>query len=101
MVQLAIGSYQVIFGFDEQGAVSVEGQFVYISSSEVVEWRPGEIYAAAKAVSLLGHRVASAQQTAEGDLRILFTNGDILAIAKVSGGFESYQVTGKGATIVV
>jgi hypothetical protein len=101
LVQLAIGQHQVIFAFDKDVALSVEGHFTYTSAAEAVAWRPGQPRAAAKAVSLLGTTVLTAEQTDEADLRLTFSNGGCLIVTKSTHGFESYQVTTKDLSIVV
>lgn len=101
IVQLAIGVYQVVFGFVEDIALSVESCFRYVSDSETVEWRPREIQAAAKAAKLIGHTVVTAKENDDGSLQLSFSNGDLLTVVRTGDGFESYQVTGHGVTLVV
>lgn len=53
VIQVAIGINQVIFAFDEDVTVSVEGQFEYSAAVGSVQWKPGAIHVAARSVGLL------------------------------------------------
>lgn len=101
VVQLAIGVYQVVFGFDGDIALSVESCFRYASDSETVEWRPREIHAATKTAKLIGHTVTNVHESEDGSLQLSFSNGDLLTVMRTGNGFESYQLTGRGVTLVV
>jgi len=101
VIQVAIGKDQVIFAFDEDVTISVEGQFEYADKASSSEWRPGSSQVAASAVSLLGTTVESVHGQADGTLKMTFSNGDRLVIRDVSSEYESYQITRPGQTIVV
>lgn len=101
VIQVAIGTYQVIFAFDEDVTVSVEAQFEYSAKSGLVEWRPGASHLAANAVGLLGSKVESVHSQKDGTVDLAFSNGDRLVLRDVSKEHESYQITRRGETIVV
>jgi hypothetical protein len=54
--QIAIGLYQIQFGFDEDVRISVEGEFRWFEGGNEVVWRPepGSAQIAARMVALLG-----------------------------------------------
>lgn len=100
VIQVAIGIYQVIFAFDDDVTISVEGRFEYISSSGACEWRPGASHVAATTVNLLGKTVKAVQGQEDGTLELVFSNGDRLVIRDANKEYESYQITRRGETIV-
>ena len=101
LIQIAIGVYQVIFGFNEGVRISVEAQFEYTTKETWVEWRPGASHVAASTVGLLGARVESVKSFRDGTLELSFSNGDLVVLRDASPGYESYQVMRPGQTIVV
>ena len=101
VIQVAIGTYQVIFAFDEDVTVSVEGQFEYSPKSGAVQWRPAAPHVAASTVGLLGAKVESLHSDKDGTVVLSFSNGDRLVLRDVSKEYESYQITHRGGTIVV
>src|SRR5580698_10052742 len=101
LIQIAIGVYQVIFGFNEGVRMSVEAQFEYTTKETWVEWRPGASQVAASTVGLLGARVESVKSFRDGTLELSFSNGDLVVLRDTSPRYESYQVMRPGQTIVV
>jgi hypothetical protein len=101
LIQLAIGKHQVIFNFDEDVSVSVEGRFEYTSRSGSSEWQPGGLIVAASAVHLLGERIVGVQGREDGTLKLTFSNDDCLLILDTSTEYESYQISRRGEIIVV
>jgi hypothetical protein len=101
VIQIAIGVYQVIFCFDKDVEVSVEGHFNYVHNSVAVDWYPQAIQVAAMTVELLGSNVLDVQKVDDDGLRLSFSNGDLLTITRPNQNFESYQVTGTGVGIIV
>lgn len=101
IIQVAIGMYQVLFNFDEDTSIAVEGRFEYTTNASTVEWRPGNPLAACSAVKLLSARIEAVEPLQNGTLRLTFSNGDCLAIYDVSAEYESYQISRMGETIVV
>jgi hypothetical protein len=101
LIQVAIGVYQVVFKFDEQVSISVEGQFDYISKVGSSEWQPGAARVAADTVSLLGTKVTGVLGQEDGTLQLTFSTGDRLVIRDVSTKYESYEISRGGETIIV
>jgi len=101
VVQVAIGMYQVIFAFDEDVSISVEGAFTYSDRARETVWKPTSPDAAASAVVLLGTKVEQAKGEENGTLTLTFSNGGCLTIPDSSREYESYQITRPGETIVV
>jgi len=103
LIQLAVGLYQVIFRFDEDVAVSVEGEFRYFDGQAEWIWRPepGSSLIAARTVALLGATIESLESNANGTLALTFSCGHRLTLADSSREYESYQITRPGETIVV
>ena len=99
--QVSIGRFQVIFSFDEEVSISVEGHFRYVSDSETRDWRPGANHAVCGALALLGVQVVKTTASTLGSIELLFSNGDRLLITDANKDTESYQICGKGHTIVV
>lgn len=101
--QIAIGVYQVQFGFDEDVRISVEGEFRYFDGGTEVMWRPepGSPQIAARMVALLGATIDSFVGHENGTLTLSFSNGHRLIIPDSSQEYESYTITCPGRTIVV
>ena len=101
--QIAVGLYQVQFGFDEDVRISVEGEFHYFDGREECSWmpEPGKAPIAAKTVDLLGATVEKVDWKEDGTLTLTFSNGHRLTILDSSKEFESYDITRPGRTIVV
>jgi len=101
VIQVAIGINQVIFAFDDDVTLSVEGEFEYTAGLGSEQWRPGAVHAAARTVGLLGSKVREVQGQTDGTLELDFSNGDRLVLRDVSKEYESYQIARRGETIVV
>jgi hypothetical protein len=101
--QVAIGVYQIQFGFDEDVRISVEGQFAYFDGQQEWTWKPepGAVQIAARTVSLLGATIQIFDGKEDGTLTLTFSNGQRLTIVDNSEQFESYDITRPGQTIVV
>jgi hypothetical protein len=68
--QVAIGMYQVIFGFSEDVTIAVEGEFGYSRGREKYTWKPepGAAHIAACTVALLGATITSFEGHEDGML---------------------------------
>jgi len=101
--QVAIGVYQIQFGFDEDVRISTYMQFDYFDGR--VEWiwkpEPGAAQIAARTVALLVPRIESLQRHEDGTLKLIFSNRQHLTIFDSSQEYESYDITLPGRTIVV
>ncbi|SRR6266404_7155069 len=100
-IQIAIGVYQIQFGFDEDVRISVEGEFSYFDGGTEVVWRPGSPQIAARLVALLGATIDSFEGRENGTLTLSFSNGHRLIVPDSSQEYESYTITSPGRTIVV
>ena len=103
LIQLAIGVYQVQFGFDEDVRISVESEFRYFDGQAEWIWRPepGSSSIAARAVALLGQQIESFGSNIDGTLTLAFSNQHRLTILDSSKAYESYDITRPGQTIIV
>ena len=103
LIQVAVGLYHTIFKFEEDVAISVEGEFRYFDGQTEWLWRPepGSSLIAARTVALLGATIESFESNADGTLALTFSNGQRLTLADSSREYESYQITRPGETIVV
>ena len=103
VVQVAIGVYQIQFGFDEDVIIYVESQFNYFDGQEEWIWKPepGAAQIAARTVSLLSATIQNFDRQENGTLILTFSNGGRLTILDSSREYESYQITRPGQTIVV
>jgi hypothetical protein len=101
--QVAIGVYQIQFGFDEDVRISVEGRFTYFDGHEEWVWNPepGAAQLAARTLSLLGATVQALDAQKDGTLTLNFSNGHRLTIVDNSTEYESYDITRPGQTIIV
>ncbi len=101
--QVAIGAYQVIFGFDEDVRISAYIQFRYFDGQEEWIWKPeaGAAQIAARTVALLGSTIQSFEAQENGTLSLVFSNDQRLTILDSSKEYESYDITRPGQTIVV
>ena len=75
LIQLAIGVYQVQFGFDEDVRISVESEFRHFDGQAEWIWRPepGSSSIAARAVALLGAAIESFGSNIDGTLILAFS----------------------------
>src|ERR1043166_8873542 len=103
LTQVAIGVYQVQFGFDEDVTISVESEFRYFDGKAEWIWRsePGSASIAARAVALLGASITGLESNENGTLAINFSNGHSLSILDSSSEYQSYDITRPGQTIIV
>jgi hypothetical protein len=103
VIQVAIGIYQIIFGFDEDVKISVQAQFKYFDGKTESVWipEPGSAQIAARTVALLGATIESFKSYENGTLALMFSNGHRLNILDSSKEYESYDITRPGQTIVV
>jgi hypothetical protein len=103
LIQLCIGLYQTIFKFDEDVAISVEGGFRYFDGQDESIWRPGpgSSSRAARTAVLLGAKIENFESDASGTLSLTFSDGRRLTIIGSNNGYESYDITRPGQTIVV
>ena len=101
--QIAIGVYQIVFGFDEDVRISVYFEFHYFDGQAEWIWRPepGCAFVAARAVALLEATIETLESNRDGTLTLAFSNGHRLTILDSSKEYESYDITRPGQTIVV
>ena len=101
--QVAIGIYQIIFGFDEDVKISVESQFNYFDGQRELVWKPepSASQIAAQTLTLLGATIEKFEGHANGTLELVFSNGCRLTILDSSSEYESYDITRPGQTIIV
>jgi Family of unknown function (DUF6188) len=101
--QVAVGVYQIIFGFDEDVRIFVESQFNYFDGQDEWIWKPepGAEQIAARTLALLGATIESFESCEDGTLALLFSNGHRLTILDSSKEYQSYDITRPGLTIVV
>ena len=103
LIQVAIGSFQVQFHFDEDVAVSVEAEFHYFDGQKEWIWRqePSSPQVAGRTVAILGASVTNFQSSENGTLVLNFSNGHRLTIVDSSKEYESYDITRPGQNIIV
>ena len=93
-VQIAFGMYDLQFNWGD-GGLSCTGRVVYTPSTggEVV-WTEGHPFDAVPVLRLLQQRIESFDGSSEGELRLRFSNGDRLTVARDDGpeGFTIHQV---------
>ncbi|SRR5882724_5752541 len=101
VIQVAVGLYQIVFAFDGEITVSVEGRCERRSSSFSTVWIPDPFGDAAGMLSLLGQTVVEVQRHGRDVLELIFASGDHLLVFDDCKEYESYQITRPGETIVV
>ena len=103
LIQVAIGVYQIQFGFDEDVRISVESQFSYFNGKDELIWKPepGAAQIACRTVALLGATIESFEGQENGTLSLVFSNRQRLTILDNSKEFESYDITCPCGNIVV
>jgi hypothetical protein len=103
VIQVAIGVYEVRFGFDEDVSITAYGEFRFFDGQQEWTWKPepGGAQTAARTVSLLGATIESFEGQENGTLSLEFSNGQRLIIPDSSREYESYDITGPGSNIVV
>jgi hypothetical protein len=103
LIQIAVGLYHISFRFDEDVAISVEGEFRYFNGQAEWIWKPepGSAQIAARTVALLATTIETFESHENGTLTLMFSNGHRLTILDSSKEYESYDITRPGQTIVV
>ena len=103
LIQLCIGLYQTIFKFDEEVAISVEGEFRYFDGQDEWTWRPepGSPILASRTATLLGATIVGFESNPDGTLILTFSNRCRLTVMDSSRDYESYDITRPGQTIVI
>jgi len=103
LIQVAIGSFQVQFHFDESVAVSVEAEFRYFDGLQEWVWQqePSSSLIASRTVGILGASIMSFESSENGTLALTFSNGHRLTIVDSFKEHESYDITRPGHTIIV
>jgi hypothetical protein len=103
LIQVAIGSFQVQFHFDEDVTVSVEAEFRYFDGQDEWIWQqePSSPQIAARTVAMLGASITSFETNENGTLALTFSNGHRLTILDSFKEYESYDITRPGQTIIV
>lgn len=103
LIQVCISPYQIIFAFNGDVTISVEGHFSYFDGRGESTWKPelNSPHIAARTVALLGATITVLGGDENGTLFLKFSNGHRLTISDSSKEYESYQITKPGGTIVV
>lgn len=103
LIQVAIGSFQVQFHFDEDVSVYVEAEFRYFDGQQEWIWKqePSSHHVAARTVAMLGASITSFERSEDGTLALTFSNGHRLTILDSLREYESYQITRPGHNIIV
>ena len=101
VIQIAVGLYQIIFAFDEDVNLSIEGKCEHFSSNGASVWKPGSPGVAASILGLLGQNVVDVHRQDSSVLELVFSGGDRLLVFDVSEKYESYSITRPGETIIV
>src|SRR5207302_10774915 len=86
VVQVAIGVYQIQFGFDDDVIIYVESEFNYFDGQEEWIWKPesGVAQIVARMVSLLSSTIRYFDRQENGMLILTCSIGELLTIL-VSG----------------
>ncbi len=100
LIQVCVGMFQVIFGFDDQVSISVEGCYSVHSEAGESTWKSGE-KPRSDVLNLLGANVAHVRGEADGTLTLTFSEDLSLVIFDSSKEYESYQIAKPGTIIVV
>ena len=103
LIQVAIGSFQVQFHFDEDVTVSVEAEFCYFDGQNEWIWQqePSSPQIAARTLAMLGASISSFETHENGTLALAFSNGHRLTILDSFKEYESYDIARPGQTIIV
>jgi hypothetical protein len=103
LIQVAIGSFQVQFHFDENVAISVEAECRYFDGQQEWIWRPerSSSQVAGRAAAMLGASIRNFEGSENGTLALTFSNGHLLTIVDSSKEYESYDITLPGRYIIV
>ena len=100
---VAIGLYQVRFGFDKDVAISVDAEFRYFDGQNEWIWRqePVSWQVAARTLDLLGSAITGVGRDENGTLSLTFSNGHRLSVLDSNKEYQSYDITRPGETIIV
>src|SRR5580765_2486680 len=95
LIQVAIGSFQIQFHFDEDVTVSVEAEFCYFEGQDEWIWqrKPCSRQSAARTAALLGARITTFETKASGPLALTFSSAHRLALFDSFKQYDSYDIT--------
>lgn len=90
LLQVSIGLHEVIFRFDEDVEITVEGEFKVVVGNEGQVFR-SPVEGGAASLALLQEVVSDVRGTTNGTLTLTFPSS-VLEIYDTSPRYESYQV---------
>jgi hypothetical protein len=92
--QIAFGMYDLQINWGN-GGLSCTGRVIYTPSiGDEVVWTEGHPFDAVPVLHLLQQTIEAFDRASEGDLRLRFSNGDCLTVARDDGpeGFTIHQI---------
>ncbi len=100
LLQICVGSFQVILNFDANVSISIESTFD--CGSEDKSKRTGNLLETAPSLfHLLGKHIKEIKIEDEGTLVLTFSDGTIVRLYDSNAATESYQINSlKGSVIV-
>ena len=101
LVQLSIGAYQLIFRFDSDVTLSVEGGLRYWIDSKEGKWQTGSPSTSSALAELVGSSVSSAEVGTNNDLSLVFEAGQRVLVSGTSPDGEAYQLTSPEGVFVI
>jgi hypothetical protein len=101
--QIAFSHVQLILHFSRSASLSVESrlELKVTSDSAPLVWESNRLSELAGFATIIGASVVSYEIPGDGRLILRFSNGSVLTAYDSNTGYESYQVTGGGKTLVV
>jgi hypothetical protein len=100
LLQICVGSFQVILNFDANVSISIESTFD--CGSEEKSKRAGNLPEAAPSLfHLLGKHIKEVNVESEGTLALTFSDDTIVRIYDSNSASESYQINGLKDNVIV
>jgi hypothetical protein len=102
LLQVCVGEYQIILKFDGSIQLSLECIFEHVlKDGQVLLGDSSKPISSSSLMTLLGSSVKRADNIGEGNIELLFLNGDKIRIYDSNDGTESYNITFPEGRIVV
>lgn len=101
VLQMCIGSNEVILNCDGEVSITIEGSFVVSSNGDAVLCHDAG-QAAQPALRLIGAVVDAAEGAVDGTLRVTFTDGLVLSLIDSGApAYESFHLSNGMVSVVV
>lgn len=101
LIQICVGSYQVLLHFSEDLTITIESNYRLITSEEDINLEADNPKDAARLFPLLGKKIKHVESVEKNEIRLQFSDETILALCGEDEGMESYAITMRDKEIII